>query len=366
MYRLGRRPGLDGVRALAITVVFMSHVDWHMPGGYYGVDVFFVLSGFLITTLLLAEHGRSGRIDLVRFFARRARRLLPALALLLGAVAVVFTLSFDGELWPSELAVVLYLGNWFQAFGHRLAGGLLVQTWSLGIEEQFYVLWPILLLIGLTRRWSTRSLLLIALIPAIGSFTLRTLLWQPGPPGGPANAFAYFSSFTRADSVLLGCALAIAIADEHFRRRIAFLRHPMTAVIALAVIVVAALTDGGAHAPVWALVVLASASLVGHIALVDSSPVTRLLSTQPLVWVGARSYGIYLYHYPIIVWALASSSWLEGRSDLLQGTLFALATLAVAALSYRFLEVPMQRTTVRLGGLRHTRRGRVRLAEGES
>jgi peptidoglycan/LPS O-acetylase OafA/YrhL len=343
MYRLGRRPGLDGVRALAIAVVFLSHVEWTMPGGFYGVDVFFVLSGFLITTILFGEFRRSGRIDLRRFYVRRARRLVPALVCVLVLVAVLFTALFEGSLWKSEIAVGLYVGNWFQAFGGRLAGGMLVQTWSLGIEEQFYFLWPLVLILGLARRWSARSLLLIALVPAVLSFTLRTLLWQPGGPGAGANAFPYFASVTRADSILLGCALAIAIADEGLRARLAFLTRPALAGLALAAIVVAAAFDGGGQPVVWALVVVAAAVLVGHIALTDASAITRLLSTKPLVWLGARSYGVYLYHYPIIVAALAVFPSLDTLPGPVRATLFTAATLLVAAASYRFVEMPLQR-----------------------
>jgi peptidoglycan/LPS O-acetylase OafA/YrhL len=363
MYRLGRRPALDGVRALAIAVVFISHVQWHMPGGYYGVDVFFVLSGFLITTLLIAEFRKSGRIDLGAFYGRRMRRLLPALACALVLVTVIFSLSFDGNVWPSEFAVILYIGNWFQAFGHRLASGLLVQTWSLGIEEQFYLLWPILLFVGLTRRWSTRTLLALGLIPAVGSYTLRTLLWQPGAPGGPENAFAYFSSFTRADSILTGCALAIAIADESVRRRLTFLQRPALAFGALAVILAATLADRDARPAVWGLVVVASAVVVGHIALVDKSPVTRVLAIKPFVWVGARSYGIYLYHYPIIVGALATFQSLAVAADALRAVLFTCVTLLVAAFSYRFIEMPVQRSSFRISRLPLVQRTQLRLAK---
>ena len=365
MYRLGRRPGLDGIRALAIAVVFLSHVQWHVPGGYYGVDVFFVLSGFLITTLLLQEHGKTGRIALGAFYARRTRRLLPALVCVLVLVAVIFTVSFHGQLWASEFAVIVYLGNWFEAFGHRLAGGLLVQTWSLGIEEQFYALWPILLLVGLSRGWSSRKLLLVALIPAIGSYALRTVLWGPGAPGGPENAFPYFSSFTRADSILLGCALAIAISDEQLRERLAFLKRPALAGAALAAIVAAALIDGNANPLVWAMVDIASVIVVGHIALVGSSPVTRLLSTKPLVWIGARSYGIYLYHYPIIIWTLATFHPMATAPGLVQTVFFAGVTALVAEISYRFVEVPLQRSSGR-GRARRRRRAPVRVAEAKA
>ncbi len=264
MYRLGRRPGLDGVRALAITVVFLSHVQWHVPGGYYGVDVFFVLSGFLITTLLIAEHGRNGTHRArARSTLRRARRLFPALVCALVLVAVIFTALVQRAAVAERVRrASCYVGNWFQALGHRLAGGLLVQTWSAG--HRGAVLLPVA---DRAPAWASSAAgragrsCSIALIPAIGSYTLRTLLWQPGAARADRmNAFAYFSSFTRADSILLGCALAIAIADDQATRTArGSSSDRRLAGAALAVIVGATLTDRYANPLVWAVVIMSSA-----------------------------------------------------------------------------------------------------------
>jgi peptidoglycan/LPS O-acetylase OafA/YrhL len=203
MYRLGRRPALDGLRTIAVAVVFLSHVHEHMPGGYYGVDGFFVLSGFLITSILLTEEHNTGAIALKAFYSRRARRLLPALACMLAMVVAIFIAAhYHGSIWPSILAVVLYVSNWAEAFGPYLGDGLLTHTWSLAIEEQFYIVWPLVLAYGLHRRWNSRTFVLVAVIPAVGSFMLRSLLWRPGVPGGPTSAFDYFSMPTRADGIL--------------------------------------------------------------------------------------------------------------------------------------------------------------------
>jgi peptidoglycan/LPS O-acetylase OafA/YrhL len=332
----------------------------HMPGGFYGVDVFFVLSGFLITVLLLEEHGMNGHISLRRFYVRRARRLVPALVVTMVMVVAMFAVfkAYQGRLWPGLLAVAFYVGNWVEAFGHPLADGLLTPTWSLAIEEQFYILWPLALIFALRRRWSTETLFLIAFVPAVCSYAVRTILWRlPGSLTTARNAFPYGATPTHADGILLGCALAIVFANEGLRGRVAFLRRPLFPGVALAIIAAAALTDGDGRPIDWALVVLGSAVVVGHVAAVDSSAVTRFLGSRPLVWVGARSYGIYLYQVIVIALFARLHLVVPGPSPV---RTFALAgaTLVVAAFSYRLVETPFRQTATQTQGLWLRRRRR--------
>jgi peptidoglycan/LPS O-acetylase OafA/YrhL len=345
MYLRGRRRAFDGLRALAVATVFLVHAGEHMPGGFYGVDVFFVLSGFLITTLLLAEHRETGRIDLREFYIRRARRLLPALVCMIVIVSVieVSTSTFHGPLWPSVLVVLLYVGNWAEAFGHTLGGGLMTHTWSLSIEEQFYLVWPIVIVFGLRRHWASVRLFFVALVPAVSSYLLRSVVWRPGPPGERHTTFAYFATPTHADGILLGSALAIALSDARMRRVLSFLSQWAIAALALVVIVAAAAFDGDGHAFVWGAVILSAGAIVGHVATVEASPVERLLSVRPLVWVGERSYGIYLYHFVIFFGIFAPARWSTTVPGPVDTVMLGIASLVVASVSYRFVETPFRR-----------------------
>src|SRR3712207_4059108 len=213
-------PGLDGLRALAVMAVLLYHADprW-MPGGYLGVEVFFVISGYLITALLLSEWQQHSHIDLKNFWLRRARRLLPALYLLL-----LVTLAFAVVALPDEvarlrvdaLAAFGYVTNWYLVLGQHSyfetvgRPSLLQHLWSLAVEEQFYVLWPLLLSVTLwgvasRRRWSRRRLALsIALVGAVGSALVMAILYQPGVD--PSRV--YYGTDTRVAGLLFGAALA--------------------------------------------------------------------------------------------------------------------------------------------------------------
>ena len=210
-------PGLDGLRAVAVAAVLLFHAGFHwMPGGFLGVDVFFVLSGFLITSLLLREFERSGRISLRSFWARRVRRLFPALLVLLAAVSVYAGLAgADGRrpLSLDGLAALGYFANWRFVFSHQgyfaRTGppSLLQHTWSLSIEEQFYVVWPLVLALLLRRRRPRRAVLAVALTGAVASAVAMALL----APGGD-HSRAYYGSDTHAQGLLIGAALAVVLA----------------------------------------------------------------------------------------------------------------------------------------------------------
>src|SRR5215217_1806010 len=215
--RLSYSPGLDGLRAIAVMAVLLYHADlsW-IPGGFLGVEVFFVISGYLITALLLAEWHQKGTINLKDFWLRRARRLLPALYVLL-----VVTLTFAVVFLPGEvaglradvIAAVGYVTNWFLIFGQESyfesvgRPSVLQHLWSLAVEEQFYLIWPIVLAVGLgfgATRLRRRRVLTVALVGAAASAVAMAIMYTPGVD--PSRI--YFGTDTRATGLLCGAALA--------------------------------------------------------------------------------------------------------------------------------------------------------------
>ncbi|MGI8797277.1 MAG: acyltransferase family protein [Acidimicrobiia bacterium] len=211
-------PALDGLRGLAIAGVLLFHAD-HLTGGYLGVDLFFVLSGFLITSLLLAEWAADGGISLAGFWARRARRLLPALAGVLAGVALYAAVWAEarelGRIRSDALATLGYVANWRAVFTGNgywdvfVAPSPLEHTWSLAIEEQFYLLWPLAVLAVLwARRGSARSVLAVSLLLAVASSAWMMAMYTPG--GDPERV--YLGTDTRGAAILFGAALAAAYA----------------------------------------------------------------------------------------------------------------------------------------------------------
>jgi peptidoglycan/LPS O-acetylase OafA/YrhL len=349
--RMPYQPGLDGLRALAVAGVFLYHagVSW-MPGGFLGVDLFFVLSGYLITSLLLREFSTDGTIDLVRFWYRRARRLFPAVALvILFALLATLTIARDdlGRTRADALSAVVYLTNWheiiashsyFNEFGRP---SLLQHLWSLAVEEQFYLLWPLLLMFGL-RKLHPRNMLVLTAVLAAASCALMWVLYNPG--GDPSRV--YYGMDTRAFTLLIGALLAFLLPTAQkaaVRRRESLQVIDGVGVAALIGILVLFVTlqdyqpwlyRGG-----FLLAALVGAVLVAAVA----HPGTRLgqaLGWEPLRWLGARSYGIYLWHWPIMQLTR------PGVDISLPGPLLVLAqaaaTVGAAALSYRYVEMPIR------------------------
>ena len=338
-----REPALDGLRAVAAFIVLVSHV-WTtaLPGGGLGVVLFFALSGYLITTLLLVEARANGRLDLPRFYGRRALRLLPALALLLAVVSVHATLRghpIQGDLLP----VAFYVGNWVRAFGGDL--GLLGPTWSLGVEEQFYIVWPVafLLTIRLCRRRAERLPLALGVVSAAGCLValgLRILEWSP-----EATNRIYNGTDTRMDSLLYGCLLGCllqATASERTARPIAG-AAPAGALVIAILVVAEPQGDAGPLAFLYptvgyALISIAATCVVAGLVLRPAARGARLLAAAPIVWLGTVSYGLYLWQVPVIA-ALEQ----VGCPAALLFPAAAGLTVAVAAGSYYCVERPLQR-----------------------
>lgn len=350
-------PGIDGMRALAVIAVLIYHAGavW-LPGGLLGVEIFFVISGYLITALLLGEWRKTGRIDLKSFWLRRARRLLPALYFMI-AVTLAYCVAFlPGEvsgLRNDALAAFGYVMNWYLIFGHESyfeavgRPSLLQHLWSLAIEEQFYLLWPPLLAAGMAiwGRPKRRMIILsLTFVCAIASGVLMAFLYTPNVD--PSRL--YYGTDTRASGLLLGAALAFVWWPGRFRKE-GGNRLPLTldvvGIAALAgLILFCALLDeyqpflykGGFLAVDFVTVFLIAATVHPR-----SRFGARVLGCKPLRWIGLRSYGIYLWHWPIFMVSR------PGVDVPLEGPwLFAArltATVLLADLSYRFVETPIRR-----------------------
>jgi peptidoglycan/LPS O-acetylase OafA/YrhL len=349
MAKVGYQPALDGLRGVAVLMVLAFHLE--LPGaqgGYLGVSVFFTLSGFLITRLLLAEYDNSGSIDLRQFYSRRIRRLLPASLLAIGLVvglAAMEAFEASSRIRGSTLAALTSTFNWYELLGGRdyadlfAAPSPLAHFWSLAIEEQFYWLWPLALLALLPRVTARGRLQVMALITVAAAISapLTAVLWS--------SAAAYLSTWSRAGEILVGAVAAAWMArrphspgDEpvELPARLAALAAP--ALIGIAV--VTWFTPAGRG---WAfegglpLFALLSVALV--VGLQRPSFTAGLLSVRPLVWTGRVSYGVYLFHWPVIVWLT------ERRTGLDRWPLVGLqvaVTFAVTVVSYRLLEQPIR------------------------
>ena len=336
-------PGLDGLRALAVLAVLLYHArpGW-LPGGFLGVEVFFVISGFIITRGLLLEWQESGRIDLRAFWLRRARRLLPALFLVLAGVmayAAAFEADVVASLRADVLAALAYVTNWHLILGDQSyfasfeKPSLLLHLWSLAIEEQFYFVWPLLLagLLPLLRKKATFVLIVGGIV---ASTAAMFLMYQPGGD----TARLYYGTDTRAAALLCGAGLGFLLSNSRLSDHG---WHWLMALLGLAAL-------GGLAAAAYFMAedtsLLYQGGFLG-VSLITAvlifvatrrNPLSRLLGLAPLRWVGARSYGLYLWHWPIFL-----ITWPETPALEILAAQVA-ATFVIAALSYRFVETPVR------------------------
>jgi peptidoglycan/LPS O-acetylase OafA/YrhL len=300
---LGYRPSLDGLRAFAVLVVMAHHA--YIPffgGGAVGVDLFFALSGFLITSLLLEEWQKTGRISLKNFYIRRVLRLFPALVVFLAFIQLYSLTVLRGiRLWEMEkaiAAVVFYVGNWVRAFG-LVETGVLSHTWSLSIEEQFYLLWPLALLLLLrankNERWIFRALAVVIVFIAVR----RGFMWD----GISSAERIYNGSDTRFDELLAGCACAILPRIETFplERARGILRYLVPAALCLIfAVIVHPISLRAMYTLGWPAMELAAGIVILGLMLGTAGPLQKVLEIRPAVWIGRLSYGLYLWHFPII------------------------------------------------------------------
>lgn len=387
----GYQPALDGLRALSVVAVILYHAGFSwMTGGFFGVEVFFVVSGFLITSLLIEERdksarsgrhartagvestgrsgridstGRSGRIDLAQFWLRRARRLLPALAVVLVAVSL-WAMVGGNDQQRSQLRrdlpwAVFYAGNWGQVLGdipyYSADPPLLRHLWSLAVEEQWYLVWPLLFIgIGLLK-W--RDLTAAKVLAGVAVVSMTATFWLhrggPGPisssipglavfDGVDRTNFMYLSTFTRASGLLLGAAAAFVWRPWRMAKGSATIpavdAAGGAAVAGLGVIAASAtLVDGYVYQ--WLLPMVSILSAIAVMAAVHPGATwfRVALSWTPLVGIGRRSYGLYLWHWPIFVFAKAY------HGSVLRFIAASIVTAVVSEACYRYVETPVRR-----------------------
>ncbi len=363
---MGYQPSLDGLRALSVAVVLLYHAGFSwMHGGFFGVEVFFVVSGFLITSLLIDEHDRNDHIAFGKFWNRRARRLFPALYAVLLFVGVWAALAGTAEqqsqLRRDTVWSIFYVNNWGQILGDvpYFAGEvpLLRHLWSLAVEEQWYLIWPLLFVALMRLRLARRVVGGIVVGAAFAVFVY--MFWMqsraPTPLGGPPaildgvdrTNYLYLSTITRSGGLLLGAGAAFVWRPWRWKHAVdapaGRLLDPLGAAAVAAIgcaAAVASITAGYVYQ--WLLPLVSMLSLVAVMVAVHPSSVgfRRIMSWTPLVEVGKRSYGLYLWSWPIFVIVGATT----GSVSAFLWAMF--LTVIVAEVSYRFLESPVRKGIV--------------------
>ncbi|NDA11416.1 MAG: acyltransferase [Actinobacteria bacterium] len=368
---MGYLPGLDGLRAVAIIGVLLYHagIDW-MPGGFLGVDVFFVISGFLITSLILEEYDRSGRVNFTKFYLGRARRLLPAVAVLLIAVGLAVLIVYQDALSAfreDALATVFYVNNWWYIFVDQSyfesvgRPPLLKHLWSLSVEEQFYLIWPVFALL-LMRSGGRPLVRRLALVLAIASTVwMAVLSIRNGYPVDADPSRAYFGTDSHSMGLLVGAALATMWRPGRLSTQVprgAQLIITGIGVASLAAVIGFYLFVGEFTPWLYRGGFLALAFFTTALIAAVTHPASFLgpaLGTGVLRYIGRRSYGIYLWHWPIFMVTRPGIDveWSEPVTFVVRIAL----TLVIAELSYRLVEMPIRRgvlgrawSAVRSGG----------------
>jgi peptidoglycan/LPS O-acetylase OafA/YrhL len=351
-FSLGNRPALTGIRAIGVSLVLIFHSNFQtLPGSWIVLGVFFVLSGFLITTMLGSEHQRTGRISLGRFYSRRAVRLLPPLFLTVALLAVyawfVHVADAGQRIWGDSAAALFYYADYRQAFEHNpLYSGYLTQCWSLAVEEQFYLIWAALLLVAL--KFGRRKLAYAMAFTGIVACTLnRTLIVLTAPHWSLSVADRVYYPFdTRADALFLGCLLGLLATGGRLDN------WPTNAQRALSVAAVAATATmvwilfsvslGLRSLPlVWLPVSeVASAVIIVYLVVRPSGLGTKVVGLSALVLVGNMSYTIYLIHWPIFV-AISPTTvgWPYWELDVVRMAI----VIPIAVASWYLMERPLTR-----------------------
>ncbi|MFK4415970.1 peptidoglycan/LPS O-acetylase OafA/YrhL/lysophospholipase L1-like esterase [Bacillus sp. RC251] len=349
--------GLDSLRGLAILGVILYHINFNwMPGGFLGVTVFFVLSGYLITDILAMEWKRNKRIDLKKFWLSRARRLLPGMLVMLVitlAWITIFHSSLLEKMRGDSLAALFYVSNWWYIY-HKLSYfdnfnqiSPLNHFWSLAVEEQFYVVWPFIISLGLYYIKKQSRMILLICLGAFASALAMAILYEPGVD--PSRI--YYGTDTRAFSLLIGAVLALVWPSNRLANKIIpKARFILDIVGGIALIIILVMFwktnqyDPFLYKGGMVLLSIATALLVANLAH-PASRIAQFLRFRPLRWVGVISYGIYLWHYPILT--LTTPKVNTGDFSIIRAILQFLLIILIAQISWKFIEKPIRQGALR-------------------
>ncbi|MDI9230502.1 acyltransferase family protein [Staphylococcus caprae] len=344
-------PGLDGLRAIAVIGIIIYHLNtkW-LSGGFLGVDTFFVISGYLITSLLISEYYRSKSIDLINFWIRRIKRLIPAVLFLI-TIVLIFTLLFKPDLIISikhdAIAACFYVSNWWYIFQdvdyfNQFSVAPLKHLWSLAIEEQFYLFFPIILL-GLLKFCRKKTITLVLIVVSLLSLLAMIIIhmWTGN------NSRVYFGTDTRLQTLLLGCILAFIWPPFSFKKNISKKAKSSISIVGLLGLLILIylfitvsdqdkwIYSGGFYA-ISFLTLFVIASVV-H----PSSLLKKILSFNLFIYIGKRSYSLYLWHYPIIVFM--NSYFVQGQIPWYVYICEVILMFIMAEVSYQFIETPFRK-----------------------
>lgn len=349
--------GLDSLRGLAILGVILYHINFNwMPGGFLGVTVFFVLSGYLITDILAMEWKRNKRIDLKKFWLSRARRLLPAMFVMLVitlAWITIFHSSLLEKMRGDSLAALFYVSNWWYIY-HKLSYfdnfnqlSPLNHFWSLAVEEQFYVVWPFIISLGLYHIKKQSRMILLICLGAVASALAMAILYEPG--ADPSRI--YYGTDTRAFSLLIGAALALIWPSNRLANKIIPKARLILDVVGGTALIIILLMfwktnqyDPFLYNGGMVLLSIATALLVANLAH-PASRIAQFLRFRPLRWIGIRSYGIYLWHYPILT--LTTPKVNAGDFSLIRAILQFFLIIMIAQISWKYIEKPIRQGALR-------------------
>ena len=344
--------GLDGLRAVAVIAIIIYHLNplW-LPGGFLGVDTFFVISGYLITSLLIHEYQSKGTIDLGAFWIRRIKRLIPAVFFLI-SVVILYTLFFEPQIIKTikhdSIAAFFYVSNWWYIFeetSYFEAGEPkpLMHLWSLAIEEQFYIIWPIVFLVLLKVKKLHKYIPYIIIGITMVSLGLMIYFMVPNMD----NSRVYFGTDTRAHTILLGVLLAFVWPPFNLKtetpkryQRIIDITGVTSLIILILFMIFTKDYSNWLYAGGLFLVTLLTLPAIAA-SVHPTSKLGHALSNPIMLWIGTRSYSLYLWHYPIIVFM--NMHYVAGQIPLHIIVLQVVLTCIAAELSFRFVETPIRK-----------------------
>jgi peptidoglycan/LPS O-acetylase OafA/YrhL len=353
-FRLGNRPALTGIRAVGVSLVLIFHSNFRtLPGSWEALGVFFVLSGFLITSMLAIEHQKTGTVSLSKFYSRRAVRLLPplllAIVLLALYAAVVPVVNAGNRIWGDSAAALFYVADYRSAFGHEPFLGFMSQCWSLAVEEQFYLIWAVLFFLAMqfgSRRWAY----VLAVVGIVVSVANRVRIVESAQHWNPYVAGRVYYAFdTRADALFLGCLLGLIATGGHLESWGPWARRAVTgaALVSTGVMIWVLFSVGLAarSLPLWWLPIteITSAVLIVYFVVQPKGLGTRAMGIPLLVLVGNMSYTIYILHWPVYVatgvFSKTDLPWSYWPSELVRLAII----LSLAAASWYLMERPLTR-----------------------